>query len=68
MQKLEGNRRRDEIQKQKLLDSGWRVLVIWECGLKHTASILDDIVPVIKSESRYTELPEIPPRPTSSEC
>lgn len=66
--KLEGNRKRDEIQKQELLDSGWRVLVIWECGLKHSESILDEVVSVIKSETRYTELPETPPRTTSLKC
>lgn len=33
MAKLEANRQRDLLHQHKLLDLGWRVLVIWECEL-----------------------------------
>lgn len=32
--KLEGNKSRDRGNVKKLLDEGWRVLVVWECSLK----------------------------------
>lgn len=32
--KLEGNRRRDELNQTKLRKMGWKILVIWECQLK----------------------------------
>lgn len=35
MAKLEGNRNRDEMARQKLLEMGWRVAVVWECALRH---------------------------------
>lgn len=35
--KLEGNRKRDEINKRKLARDGWSVLFIWECQLKDAA-------------------------------
>lgn len=33
-EKIGGNARRDEQQKQALEKLGWRILVIWECALK----------------------------------
>ena len=30
--KLEGNRRRDELNQTTLLAAGWRVMVVWECA------------------------------------
>lgn len=41
--KLEGNRDRDARNVKALNDAGWRVLVLWECGLRDregTATIL----------------------------
>lgn len=32
--KLEGNVRRDRLNEKKLEDMGWRVLIVWECGIK----------------------------------
>ena len=32
--KIYGNRVRDRYQYQQLLDSGWRVMTIWECALR----------------------------------
>lgn len=33
-QKLNGNRKRDALVTQSLLEQGWRVLTIWECALR----------------------------------
>lgn len=32
--KITGSRKRDSVNHEKLRDSGWRVLTIWECALK----------------------------------
>lgn len=34
-QKLEGNRKRDLRNARQLKKDGWRVLVVWECQLRH---------------------------------
>jgi len=33
-QKINGNRERDLSNIRKLMDSGWRVLTVWECAMK----------------------------------
>jgi len=33
-EKLEGNMRRDEENRRRLNEMGWRVLVVWECQMK----------------------------------
>lgn len=62
--KLEGNRQRDQVQQQQLLDMGWRVLVIWECGLKHLSQMIEEIAPIINSDTKLLEWPATPPRPS----
>ncbi|TBV00001.1 very short patch repair endonuclease [Stutzerimonas kirkiae] len=37
--KLEGNKARDEINLQKLHDTGWQTLVVWECELRDLISL-----------------------------
>ena len=32
--KIEANISRDKLKKQQLIDSGWNVIVVWECQLK----------------------------------
>lgn len=32
--KINGNRSRDGLQKEALLEQGWRVLTVWECALR----------------------------------
>ncbi len=34
LSKINGNRSRDGLQKEALLEQGWRVLTIWECALR----------------------------------
>ena len=61
-EKLEGNRQRGLIQQQQLLEMGWRVLVIWECGLRHNSLMIDEITQIITSSVQLTEWPAKPPR------
>lgn len=42
--KLEANRQRDRLNQQRLRELGWRVLVVWECELKH----LDRVARVVR--------------------
>ncbi len=41
--KIHGNRQRDHTQQTKLESLGWRVLIIWECELKDSASVIKRI-------------------------
>lgn len=42
--KITGNRERDSRVKANLLESGWRVLTIWECALKGPAKLATESV------------------------
>jgi len=35
--KLHGNRERDKVSQRKLMELGWRVLIVWECAVKRAA-------------------------------
>lgn len=37
--KLNGNQQRDRTVRQQLQDQGWRVLVIWECEIRHAETL-----------------------------
>ncbi|MGZ8245445.1 very short patch repair endonuclease [Methylomagnum sp.] len=41
--KLEGNRHRDRVKQEALLDLGWRFLVIWECELRDIPNLVDKL-------------------------
>lgn len=48
--KIEGNAARDEKNVQALLDTGWRVMVVWECALKgKTRRVEDDVIESIEA-------------------
>lgn len=64
-EKLEGNRQRDLVQQQQLLDMGWRVLVVWECGLKHRIEDFPEVISFIVGLSAIFEWPTEPPRKRS---
>ena len=58
-EKFRQNIDRDARQIQQLLEEGWRVLVIWECGLKsavHSLEWLDNFVR--NDDTRFAEWPE----------
>ena len=60
--KLEGNAARDKRQQEALLQAGWRVLVIWECGLKHSYERIPEIDNLVMAVNSWAEWPQIPPR------
>lgn len=58
--KFAANVSRDEANRNRLLDSGWRVLVIWECALKgsSTHEVADASAQFIRGDgSDFHELP-----------
>lgn len=60
VQKFEGNVTRDHRNVQSLLDAGWRVLIVWECGLRQRAN-LEDIPNWLADEhSQFLEWPYQP--------
>lgn len=43
-EKFERNRERDDRTEKKLIELGWRVLVVWECEVKkNTQKVLNDV-------------------------
>lgn len=61
-EKFDTNLARDHRNVSELLARGWRVLVIWGCGIKHDKDQFDEITRLILSDRRYAEWPEKPPR------
>lgn len=39
--KIEANRSRDTTARRRLLDSGWRTLLVWECALKGSGRLVE---------------------------
>lgn len=62
-EKLAKNVVRDQLVVGKLVDLGWRVLVVWECGIKHCSQRLDEVVLLIRSAGGAECWPCVPPRP-----
>lgn len=60
--KFEGNIERDKKYVEELLQAGWRVLVIWECGIKHSFGELERIQKFIMSKDKFMIWPSKPPR------
>ena len=60
--KLDKNVERDESQIAKLLCAGWRVLTIWECGIKHSLSDIERVKVLIRSDLSLMVWPTTPPR------
>lgn len=56
-EKFEANKRRDELQIQRLVKLGWRVAVVWECSLRDKENLdrlladLHDWIVELSSES-----------------
>ena len=45
LEKFETNRRNDYIKQEKLREMGWKVIVIWECEIKHSfESRMKDVI------------------------
>lgn len=63
--KLGKNVIRDQVHTIKLCTLGWRVLIVWECGLKHQHNDLSAISRMISSSQAPVETwPFVPPRPS----
>ena len=60
--KLNGNVQRDHLQQKALLEQGWRILVIWECGIRHANETLHEIKTLVVGNSVFNEWPSEPPR------
>lgn len=61
-EKFSKNVERDRNNRGALLQEGWRVLIIWECGVKHLQENLSDLTRLIETPDNYQEWPSIPPR------
>lgn len=63
-EKFEGTKVRDKNNQRALMKMGWRVMVVWECGLKHRPQDLTSIVQSINNQSQtsLTQWPELPPK------
>lgn len=59
-EKLTGNASRDRNQTQSLNNLGWKVLVIWECGIKHNIASLDEIIPFFSNPDFNLDWPTSP--------
>lgn len=65
--KFAANIRRDQKACTDLQQSGWRILIVWECGFKHCLETLRTVPHLIESSDSYREWPASPPRTRSSE-
>lgn len=58
-EKFRQNVERDEKQVRQLIDRGWRVLVVWECGLRTPSPDLSWLAKHIRSTGKsYAEWPD----------
>jgi DNA mismatch endonuclease (patch repair protein) len=48
--KIDNNIRRDQQNQRALRKLGWQVLILWQCGLKDTASVLRSIKAALPSK------------------
>ncbi|MFI8223597.1 very short patch repair endonuclease [Pseudomonas sp. NPDC085632] len=60
--KFAGNVERDGRHISQLILKGWRVLIVWECGLNILVDDMQEIVALIGSELNFMVWPEIAPR------
>jgi DNA mismatch endonuclease (patch repair protein) len=61
-EKFEENVKRDKRHIDELLQSGWRVLVIWECGIRHSRKDLELLQNFIRGKGVWMVWPPKPPR------
>lgn len=54
--------RRDARKRTELEALGWRVIVVWECGVKHCPRDFDEVIDTIEGETFFSEWPLTPPR------
>jgi len=63
--KLEGNRRRDLENRRRLMELGWRVFIVWECGIRHDPDqLMSQLETALTDTAILTaEFPCVPPVP-----
>lgn len=56
--KLRGNRERDQLSQRRLNESGWRVMIVWECATRKlpTDRVIDAISKWLISDRSFFEL------------
>lgn len=62
-EKFAGNTKRDRNNRNQLLEAGWRVMVVWECGLRNSElrdQGLNEIAEWIRSDWTEGEFPRRP--------
>jgi DNA mismatch endonuclease, patch repair protein len=55
-QKFRANRKRDKAQNTLLLESGWRVAIIWECALLPRSNALGRLISWLNGRRRFLEI------------
>nr|WP_318533562.1 very short patch repair endonuclease [Pseudomonas cichorii] len=61
-EKFKSNVVRDSKNVRRLIGAGWRVLVIWECGVKHLSDDMSEVIDVVESSRAFSVWPAEPPR------
>ncbi|MBB3139261.1 very short patch repair endonuclease [Halomonas organivorans] len=61
-EKFSINVERDRRNHKDLMYLDWRVLVVWECGFKHSSDRFTEIPVLIEGVNQYQEWPAVPPR------
>jgi len=54
-EKIAGNRSRDVRKVNELVEQGWRVMTVWQCGLKNPNSVLGDIEAFLDGDAVIAE-------------
>lgn len=65
--KLGENVLRDARKRAEIEALGWRVITVWECGVKHCPEQFGEVVDAIEGELVISEWPQSPPRVRSGE-
>ncbi|MES3056620.1 very short patch repair endonuclease [Sphingomonas faeni] len=53
--KISGNRARDARKVEQLIAQGWRVMTVWQCGLKHPTDALRQTEEFLKGDAVIAE-------------
>lgn len=63
VEKFERNVGRDRKQQEELFKRGWRVMIVWQCGLRFSLDRLEEVTDLIERDAKLAEWPAAPPRP-----
>ena len=54
-EKIAGNRSRDARKVDQLVEQGWRVMTVWQCGLKDADRVLREIKTFLEGDAVTAE-------------